>query len=358
MKFQVLFILKLLVTIKVASSAWFEGGNFYQIYPRSFKDSDGDGIGDLQGIRSKLQHLKDLGMDGVWLSPVYKSPMVDFGYDVSDFREIHYEYGTMSDFEELIQECKKLCLRLVMDFVPNHSSSENEWFIKSERREPGYEDFYVWQPGKFNVSSNATMHPNNWVSAFRFSAWTWSDIRQEFYYHKYHSKQPDLNYRNPKVIEAMNEVLLFWLRKGVSGFRIDAVSNLFEEQNPDGTFPDEPRTFFPNCGENDHCYLQHIYTRHQEKNFEMVYKWRQMIDNFTASYGLEPIVLMTESFEPINFNLRYYGNGSVEGSHIPFNFELIKTMNINSTAKDYKDVIERWLIEMPVGHQANWVVSV
>lgn len=354
---SVILIFSVLLATSATSAEWFDGGNFYQVYPRSFKDSDGDGVGDLQGIKSKLPYLKGLGMDGVWLSPIYKSPMVDFGYDISNFCEIHEEYGTMKDFNELVDACKNHGLRLVLDFVPNHSSSEHEWFIKSENREPGFENFYIWHPGKFDEVSKKMLPPNNWISAFRYSSWTWSPIRKEFYYHKYHKKQPDLNYRNPQVVEEMNNVLLFWLHKGVSGFRIDAISNLFEKQNPDGSFPDEPQSKNKNCDENDHCFLKHIYTRYQDETYEMVYKWRQLVDDFAASYALDPIVLMTESFEPIDLNMRYYGNGSVDGSHVPFNFELIKVVNVNSTAEDYKTIVEQWLDKMPTSYQANWVVS-
>ncbi len=189
-------------------------------------DSDNDGLGDLQGIKSKLQYLKDLGMTGVWLSPIYKSPMADHGYDISDFRDVYEKFGTLNDFQQLIDECNRLELKLLLDFVPNHSSDEHEWFKKSEQRIPGYEDFYIWHPGKFDNITQRIVPPNNWMSNFRFSAWRWSDVREELYFHVYHYKQPDLNYRNPKVVQEMKDVLTFWLNKGVAGFRIDAVPNL------------------------------------------------------------------------------------------------------------------------------------
>ena len=208
LKFQtILFI----IAIASATCQWYDGANFYQIYPRSFKDSNDDGVGDLQGIKSKLQYIKDLGIDGVWLSPIYKSPMADFGYDISDFRDIHDEFGTLDDFQDLANECDKLGLKLILDFVPNHSSDEHEWFKKSERREPGYEDFYIWRSGKRDNVSNIIVPPNNWLSAFRYSAWRWSEIRQEMYYHMVHYKQPDLNYRNPKVVNEMKAVLTYWM---------------------------------------------------------------------------------------------------------------------------------------------------
>lgn len=156
-------VLLLLVATSFAELDWWEGGNFYQIYPRSFKDSNGDGIGDLLGIASKVGYLKELGMDGVWLSPIMKSPQADYGYDISDYRDIHWEYGSLQDFDTLLAECKKYNVKLILDLVPNHSSNEHEWFIKSENREPGYENYYIWHPGKFDPITGQRKPPNNWV---------------------------------------------------------------------------------------------------------------------------------------------------------------------------------------------------
>lgn len=216
-------LLAALIYSNSASLDWWEGANFYQIYPRSFKDSDGDGVGDLKGIESKVSYLKSIGVDGVWLSPVFKSPMADFGYDISDYRGIHYEFGTLSDFDDLLTECKKHELKLLLDLVQNHSSDEHEWFKKSERREPGYEDYYIWADGLYDPSTETMMPPNNWISIFRFSAWKWSPIRNQYFYHAFLDKQPDLNYRNPKVVQEMKDIIKFWVDRGVDGFRIDAV---------------------------------------------------------------------------------------------------------------------------------------
>lgn len=337
---------------------WYEGANFYQIYPRSFKDSNGDGIGDLKGIQSKLQYLKDLGIDGVWLSPIYNSPMADFGYDISDFRDIQAEYGTMEDFDNLLAECKKLGLKLVLDFVPNHSSDEHDWFLKSEMKETGYEDFYIWRPAKMDENTNTLVPPNNWLSGFRFSAWRWSEIRQEMYYHLFHYKQPDLNYRNPKVVQEMNNVITYWLDKGVSGFRVDAVPTMFEKTNADGSLSDEPRSYNPDCDKNDHCYLQNIYTENQEENYDMIYQWRKLLDDYSTAHSVDSFVMMTESYQPVTDAVRYYTNGVRNGSHVPFNFEMIKAANASTTAEQYKNIIEGWLNKMPKGYQANWVVSI
>lgn len=238
---------------------WWESANFYQVYPRSFKDSNGDGVGDLKGIQSKVQYLKELGMDGVWLSPIYKSPQADYGYDIADFRDIHYEFGSLADFDDLLAECKKYELKLILDFVPNHSSDEHEWFIKSERNVSGFEDFYVWDNGKIDPVTNVLGPVNNWNSYFLFSAWKWSNIRKQLYLHQFHYKQPDLNYRNPKVVQEMKNVLTYWMDKGVAGFRIDAVQAVFERR-VNGVWPDEPRSYLEGCPENDRCFHIHNMT--------------------------------------------------------------------------------------------------
>lgn len=183
---------------------WWQTASFYQIYPRSFKDSNGDGIGDLNGITEKLQYLHDIGITATWLSPIFKSPMADFGYDISNFFDIQPEYGTLDDFDRMIERAKEIGIKIILDFVPNHSSDEHEWFRLSAKRDPHFEDFYIWHPG-FVDPKNASgkLVPNNWVSVFGKSAWQFNVERQEFYLHQFSVKQPDLNYRNPKVVEMM-----------------------------------------------------------------------------------------------------------------------------------------------------------
>ncbi|EDS30628.1 conserved hypothetical protein [Culex quinquefasciatus] len=334
-------------------SDWWEKAGFYQIYPRSFKDSDGDGVGDLKGITEKLEYIKSLGMRAFWLSPIYKSPMADFGYDISSFVEIQPEYGTMSDFENMVKKAKELGLKVILDFVPNHSSDEHEWFVKSENREVGYEDFYVWHDGI--VGSNGQRSPpNNWNEAFRGSAWQWSATRQQFYLHQFHRKQPDLNYRNSAVVEAMKNVLRFWLGKGVDGFRVDAVSNLFEDQQlrdepPSGESLDDP--FRPQ-------YLDHIYTQDQPETVNMVYQWREVMDAYQKQHGGETRVLMTEAWSALSVIKTYFHDSDGRlGSQKPFNFQFILHLNQNSNAADFKTVIESWLDTVPVGHAPNWVLG-
>lgn len=235
---------------------WWQSSIIYQIYPRSFLDSDGDGVGDLRGITSKLHYLADTGIQTIWLSPIYQSPMVDFGYDISDFRAIHYEFGTMADFDDLIAEAYRLGIRVLLDLVPNHSSDQCEWFRRSVARDPDYEDYYVWHDGLPDAYGGPPRPPNNWLSVFHGSAWTWHPQRGQFYLHQFTKEQPDLNYRNRMVVHEMEDVMAFWLDRGVAGFRVDAVNHLFEAED----LRDEPvsgRVPDP----QDYEYLHHYYTR-------------------------------------------------------------------------------------------------
>lgn len=268
----------------VIAEDWWEYANFYQIYPRSFQDSDGDGIGDLNGITQRLPYLKHLGVIGVWLSPIFKSPMKDFGYDISDYRAIQPEYGTMDDFDRLLARCQELNLKLILDFVPNHSSDQHIWFQKSSNpNDPDYakyKDYYVWNSGKL-LENGTRAPPSNWLSVFRGSAWTWNEKRKAYYLHQFLDSQPDLNYRSPQVHRELKNILRFWLNKGVSGFRVDAVPYLFEAaENSDGLYDDEPLSGECNDAE-DSCYLEHTKTMDQEETYNTIYDWRMLIDDYS-----------------------------------------------------------------------------
>ena len=204
---------------------WWQNAVFYEIYPRSFADSNNDGVGDLNGITSKLDYLKDLGVDAIWITPCFPSPQVDFGYDVSDYENIDLMYGTMADFDNLASEAKKRGIHIVLDFVVNHTSDQHKWFLDSKSsRTSEHRDWYVWRDGKAPGQP-----PSNWTSLFGGSAWTLDATTNQYYYHYFYPQQPDLNWRNPAVKDAMFDVARFWLKHGASGFRLDAVEYLFED---------------------------------------------------------------------------------------------------------------------------------
>ncbi|XP_058832026.1 probable maltase [Topomyia yanbarensis] len=350
------FSVILVVGAVFADEHWWQHANFYQIYPRSFKDSNGDGIGDLLGVKEKVSYLKqELGLDAIWLSPIFKSPMADFGYDISDFRDIHEKFGTLADFDSLAQECKRQNLKLILDFVPNHSSDEHEYFKKSELKQDGYDDYYVWHPGK--VLSNGTrVPPSNWVSVFRGSAWQWSETRKEYYLHQFLVKQPDLNYRSESIVNEMKDVLRFWLSRGVSGFRIDAVPYLFESEAVNNVYPDEELSGKTDDPDNPD-YVVHTHTQNLEETFDMSFQWRKVLDDFKAEHGGDDLVLMLEAYTPLMNIIRLYGENGREGAQIPFNFEVLSNTFKDSTGKDFYDNIMRFWNVLPSGRFANWVLG-
>jgi alpha-glucosidase len=232
-KFFCLLLLGGLVCLHArGAQPWWKHALLYEIYPRSFQDTDGNGIGDLKGIAQRLDYVKDLGVNAIWLSPIYPSPQVDFGYDISDYQAIDPQYGSMADFDRLLAEAHQRGIRVIMDLVLNHTSDEHKWFLesKSSRHNPK-RDWYIWRDGKGPGKS-----PNNWLSVFGHSAWKYDAHTGQWYYHKFYAAQPDLNWRNPAVRKAMYDMMRFWMRKGVDGFRLDAITTLFE----DPSFKDEP----------------------------------------------------------------------------------------------------------------------
>ncbi|KAF2880410.1 hypothetical protein ILUMI_25767 [Ignelater luminosus] len=326
---------------------WWKNAVFYQIYPRSFMDANNDGIGDLAGITQKLDHLVDAGITALWLSPIYKSPGVDAGYDISDYRDIDPIFGNLDDFKKLVVEAKEKGLKVILDFVPNHTSNEHDWFVKSENNVTGYENYYVWKNGDPDTP------PNNWISYFHGSAWKYSEKRKQWYLHQFADAQPDLNYREPKLVEEMKDVLRYWLDLGVDGFRVDIISALFE----DIEFLDEPRSNNPNAKETEHGYLNHIYTNDQPETYDMVYQWRALLEQYQAEHGGDTRVMMTESYSDYDKVLKYYGNGTHNGAHFPFNFWFITHLNKDSNARDIKFIIDKWLTYMPLENTANWVMG-
>lgn len=350
----IVLCLVLVYSSQTTAKEWLSNANFYQVYPRSYKDSTGNGVGDLRGIKEKISYLKDLGIDAVWLSPIMKSPMVDHGYDISDFKDIDPTFGNLDDFDALLEECNAHNVKLILDFVPNHTSDEHDWFKQSKAGIEEFKDFYIWHPGRPNPVGGRPLPPNNWLSNFRGSAWQWDEDRREYYYHAFTKEQPDLNYRNPKVVEEMKEVLRFWLRKGVGGFRCDTVPHLVEvEPDEDGNLPDEPLSGY--CEPNDYCYLSHIYTQSLPLMYDMIYQWREVLEEFSTDF---PKVLLTEAYVDLDLIIKYYNDGAGRnGSHIPFNFELLTKINRYSNGKQIRSIVENYMNYIPKGYEPNWVLG-
>ena len=314
----VLFVLIKLLAHDVAAGApaareshlsdpWWKHAVIYEVYPRSFQDSNGDGVGDMNGITSRLDYLKGLGVDAIWITPMYPSPQVDFGYDIADYEAFDPQYGTMADFDRLVSEAKKRNIRVIMDYVANHTSDQNAWFLesRSSRTNPK-RDWYVWRDGK-----GPNKPPNNWQSWFGHSAWTYDQKTGQWYYHYFYVQQPDLNWRNPEVRKAMYDVLRFWLDRGAAGFRMDAVSRLFEDPNlhDDPILPGKNAFGDPN--------IQHKYTDDLPEIHDVLREMRDVVD----SYPNDP-VLISEADEPTIEDLdKMYGPNNDE-VQLPMDFQV------------------------------------
>ncbi|XP_061084217.1 amino acid transporter heavy chain SLC3A1 [Conger conger] len=337
------------IAMSPACLSWWQSSAVYQIYPRSFKDSDNDGVGDLKGIREKLDHFDYLNIKAIWISPFYKSPMKDFGYDIEDFREIDPLFGTMKDFEDLLNAMHDKGLKLIMDFIPNHTSDKHKWFLLSQNRTSGYEDYYIW------ANCTPFAPPNNWVSVFGNSSWTYDEARGQCYLHQFLKEQPDLNFRNPLVRQEMKAIMQFWLDKGVDGFRMDAVKHMLEAahlRNEPQVDPDMPPEDV-----NSEFDLYHDYTTSQLGLHDILRNWRVEMDRYSREPGRYRF-MVTESYdyEEIEKTMMYYGTETVKESDFPFNFYLIDLPQQLSGEGAFS-LVNRWMTNMPKGKWANWVVG-
>jgi len=300
---------------------WWQHAVFYEIYPRSFADSNNDGVGDLKGIAAKLDYLKDLGVDAIWISPCFPSPQVDFGYDVSDYENIDPMYGTLADFDVLASEAKKRNIRIILDFVVNHSSDQHKWFLdsKSSRTSP-HRDWYIWRDGK-----GPGQPPNNWTSTFGGSAWKLDPTTNQYYYHFFYAEQPDLNWWNPAVQDAMFGVESWWYKRGVSGFRLDAVDTLFE----DPALQDNP-VLKPGTNAFGDPFLDNKNNTKLPEVHDVLRGLRKVADEYDA-------VLIGETWtaDVVELN-RYYGEGNNE-LQLPMDF-LFTMINKLSPAEFRKQI--------------------
>ena len=323
----------------MTSVPWWQRAVIYQIYPRSFQDSNGDGIGDLAGIRRRLDFCASLGIDAVWLSPIFPSPMADFGYDISNYTDIDPTFGTMQDFDRLLGEIKRRGLKLILDYVPNHTSNQHPWFQEARSsRGNSKRNWYLWRDPLPDGSP-----PNNWLSHFGGAAWTLDSLTGQCYYHSFLKEQPDLNWRNPAVVEAMHNVLRFWLKKGVDGFRIDVLWLLIKDEQ----WRDNPAN--PQFRPGMPLFSSQIplYTSDRPEVQSIVSGLRQVTDEF------EDRMLLGEIYLPLNRLMAYYGK-DLSGVQLPFNFQLLRCV---WDATVIANLIEQYEIELPLGGWPNWVLG-
>ena len=328
------FLLSSLLTVPVMAEAhagktdangheWWQHAVFYEIYPRSFADSNGDGIGDLKGIAANLAYLKDLGVDAIWITPCFPSPQVDFGYDVSNYENIDAMYGTLEDFDSLQREASKEGIKIILDLVVNHTSDKHRWFEESESSKKNPKrDWYIWRDGK-----GPGQPPNNWTSTFGGSAWKFDPKTNQYYYHYFYVEQPDLNWRNPAVRDAMFDVTRWWYKRGVAGFRLDAVDTLFEDPNlkDNPVLPGKNKFGDPNTDEINNKRFPEVHTALQGL--------RKVADDFDA-------VLIGETWtKDISELKQYYGSGARElQMPMDFMFTQVKPLSASEFRKRVAEI--------------------
>jgi len=318
---------------------WWQEGIIYQIYPRSFQDSTGDGVGDLAGIIQRLDYLKWLGIKAIWVSPIFQSPMADFGYDISDYCAIHPLFGTMHDFDRLLQEVHQREMKLILDLVPNHTSDQHPWFLESRAsRNNPKRNWYLWEDAAEDGSE-----PNNWLSVFGGSGWEWDENTKQYYYHAFLKEQPDLNWRNPEVQQAMLNVMRFWLDKGVDGFRVDVMWHMIK----DTQLRDNPAN--PDYEPHMATYEKLIpaYSTDQPEVHEIVRMMRQVTDSYDER------VMIGEIYLPIQKLMTYYGTDN-NGAHLPFNFLLLQQ---NWDSLQISSAIDQYEGALPPDGWPNWVLG-
>jgi glycosidase len=327
---------------------WWQRGVIYQVYPRSFADANGDGIGDLAGVIGRLDYLADtLGVDAVWLSPIFPSPMADFGYDVSDYTGIDPIFGSLTDFDELLTQAHRRSLKIILDFVPNHCSDQHPWFLESRSsRDNPKRDWYVWADPRPDGSL-----PNNWLSVFGGPAWEWDERTGQYYLHSFLKEQPDLNWRNPEVKAAMLDVLRFWLERGVDGFRIDVAHFIMKDpdlrDNP--LKPGAGRAIHKSLGDYDS--LLHVNDQGHPDTHAVYREIRKLLDSFSKE---QPRVSIGEVhiFDWPAW-ATYYGS-NLDEIHLPFNFQLL---GVEMNADAIRQVVDGLEASLPPGAWPNYVMG-
>ncbi|MEO1043401.1 MAG: alpha-amylase family glycosyl hydrolase [Pseudomonadota bacterium] len=304
---------------------WWRGAVLYQIWPRSFADSDGNGIGDLRGVVSRLEYLANLGVEGIWLSPFFTSPMADYGYDVADYCDVDPTFGTLADFDELLAEAHTRNLKIIIDQVYSHSSDQHAWFQESRQDKTNRKaDWYVWADAKEDGSP-----PNNWLSVFGGSAWTWDTRRRQYYLHNFLAEQPDLNFHNPDVQDAMLNVARFWLDRGVDGFRLDVANYFFH----DAELRDNPAV-----GSVGHArpsqFQEHLYERSRPETLGFIKRLRALLNDYEGRMAVAEI----DSTQPTKRSIAYTENKVL--LHTAYNFQFLRADQL--TASLIRDTVEEW----------------
>ena len=324
---------------------WWKHGVIYQIYPRSFQDSNGDGIGDLQGVIDRLDYLNDgtersLGVDAIWFSPTFPSPMADFGYDVSDYEEVHDDFGDMTTMDRLIAEAHKRGIRVILDFVPNHSSSQHPWFVESRAsKESPKRNWYVWRDAKPEGSP-----PNNWIAAFGGPAWEWDQKTRQYYLHSFLSEQPDLNWRNPEVEARMHEVLRFWMDRGVDGFRIDVMDRVLK----DPQHRDNPPQENPRIRALAQTAMQlHAYDQNWPEIIDVVRGIRKLTDAYPERMTVGEVAGTPAQIA------HYYGGEALDGLHLAFNFPFTRIYDDRWNAERVRRSVDAFEAVLPRGAWPN-----
>jgi alpha-glucosidase len=325
--------------MKQRNDLWWQTGIIYEVYIRSFQDSNSDGLGDLQGIRQRLDYLQWLGVTALWITPFYPSPMKDLGYDISDYTGIDPRFGSFEDFDQLLQELHRRNMKMIVDFVPNHTSDQHPWFkeSRSSRNNPK-RDWYIWKDAR-----EGGAEPNNWLSVLGGKAWTWDEQTEQYYYHTFLKEQPELNLRNPDVMEAVLDAMRFWLEKGVDGFRVDVMWYMIKDKafrdnplNPDYT-PDQP---------SSEALIQ-AYSSNQPEVHGLVRRFREMLDQYPEK------VMIGELYLPIDKMVDYYGADN-KGAHLPGNHQLLQ---LPWEAPQLAAAIDQYEAALPEGAWPNWVIG-
>ncbi|XP_026969038.1 amino acid transporter heavy chain SLC3A1 isoform X3 [Sagmatias obliquidens] len=330
---------------------WWQAGPMYRIYPRSFKDSDKDGNGDLKGIQDKLDYITTLNIKTVWITSFYKSSLKDFRHGVEDFREIDPIFGTMKNFENLVAAIHDKGLKLIIDFIPNHTSDKHAWFQWSRNRTGKYTDYYIWHD--CTRANGKTIPPNNWLSVYGNSSWHFDEVRNQCYFHQFTKEQPDLNFRNPDVQEEIKEIIQFWLSKGVDGFSFDAVQFLLEAKH----LRDEAQVNKNQIPDTVTHYseLYHDFTTTQVGMHDIVRSFRQTMDQYSREPGRYRFMGTEAHGENIAKTMMYYGLPFIQEADFPFNSYLGK-LNMPSGNSVF-EVITSWMENMPEGKWPNWMVQ-